>query len=67
MRDNVVTFEEKVKGALAEVMGHAVAGDSVSGYHMYCQDPKHALAILKTHNIVPMNQHVIDAVLDKKT
>jgi hypothetical protein len=75
----VVRFEDKVKKALQEVMKHAVAGHSpkkdyndagfgemLTSYTTFCNDPEHALEILRNASIVPANANTLANLLDKQ-
>ena len=62
---NVTRFEEVVKAALQEVMKHAVAGHAnTQGFNTFCNDPQHALDILRDAGITPMNTHIVENLLD---
>lgn len=57
-------FEEKLRLIMSRVMKHAVAGHTTKGLNTFCNDSGHALEILRTEGVTPMDTAIVERYLD---
>lgn len=50
-----MTDRDKMLSVLEDVMRHAIVGDPEQGFHTYCSNPEHALAILESFDFTVCN------------